>query len=684
MPEHYIEVLSPAGGKESLIAAVRAGADAVYMGAKQFSARRHAENFNENELSDAVRYCHERGVKVYITVNISVKSSELEDAFNTVKKAYLSGVDAVIITDLGLAALIKKSFPDLELHASTQMSIHSPASLGLLKKLGFSRVVVSREMSRDELAVFCAEAQKQGIEVEVFVHGALCMSVSGQCLMSSVLGARSGNRGLCAGPCRLPFAANGGTGHDLSLKDLSLLDYVAELENMGVCSLKIEGRMKRPEYIAAATAAARETVDNGFVSEKLNGLLCDVFSRSGFTDGYYTGNRGRDMFGIRTKDDVVSSKEALSEIHGLYRGERQSVGITLSLCAITGEKSSLTVSDGVNTVTVYGDTVEKASSKPADEQTVKVSLLKLGQTPYFALCTDVRISDDAFLSAAEINALRRSAAEKLSVLRGKNLRKSEASYIYGIPEDKIRRKKELIARFNSAEDIPDDLSSLSAIILPLYAAAPEIMPDIPLFAEIPRYSPNDKRVSARLDALKKAGYTGAFCSNLSALCIAKQSGLKVMCGMGFNVLNGETAALLQNAGADYITLSAEIAVADIKKISCDAKKGIFAYGRLPLMATVNCPIKNGKSCAQCDKKGVITDRMGISFPVRCNGSNSEILNSAPTYIADRLNELDGNDFLLLWFYDEDKTEAADIINAYKNGSPPPQKYTRGLYYKTLL
>ena len=352
MSDKKPEILSPAGSSESLIAAVRSGADAVYLGSKNFSARRNAENFGAAELKDAVGYCHERGIKVYLTLNTMIKSKELSSAFETAEEAYASGADGIIISDLGLADILRREIPDFPLHGSTQLSVHSPAALSILKEKGFSRIVLAREMSREQISEFCEEAKKQKIETEVFVHGALCMSLSGQCLLSSMIGERSGNRGLCAGPCRLPFCANGSdkNRYDLSLKDLSLINHIDELKAIGVDSLKIEGRMKRPEYVAAATAVCRLRAD-GKEDKALEKNLMKIFSRSGFSDGYFISNTGKEMFGTRTKDDVISSAEAIKQIHELYRKERNSVPLKMDFTAISGKPVRLTVTDGENTVT---------------------------------------------------------------------------------------------------------------------------------------------------------------------------------------------------------------------------------------------------------------------------------------------------------------------------------------------
>ncbi|MGB4627552.1 MAG: peptidase U32 family protein, partial [Erysipelotrichaceae bacterium] len=291
-----IEVLSPVGSPESLVAAVRSGADAVYLGAKSFSARRNATNFDEDELLNTVKYCHKRNVKVYVTVNIMIKEKEIAEVIELLKYLNDLGVDAIIVQDLAVARLAQVFFADLPVHGSTQMSVQNSSALPILKKLGIKRVVVAREMNKKQLHEFCLKAKEYDIEVEYFIHGALCMSVSGQCLLSAMIGTRSGNRGLCAQSCRLPFEVENGTGYDLSLKDSSLFRYVSELKEMGVSSLKIEGRMKRPEYIAVATKCCREAVDNNYIDENLERQLKDIFSRSGFTDGYYKNQLGRDMF----------------------------------------------------------------------------------------------------------------------------------------------------------------------------------------------------------------------------------------------------------------------------------------------------------------------------------------------------------------------------------------------------
>ena len=676
------EVLSPVGSPESLAAAVRSGADAVYIGAKQFSARRNADNFDDNDIIDTVRYCHIRGVKVYLALNIMIKQSELQAAFDVALTAYKCGVDAIIISDLGLASLIHKHIPNLQLHASTQMTVHSPSCLPMLKDLGFTRVVVSREMSKTELEDFCKVAKEVGIEVEVFVHGALCMSVSGQCLLSSILGARSGNRGLCAGPCRLPFKAQNGMGYDLSLKDLCLYEYINELKDMGVASLKIEGRMKRPEYVSAATAACRQAVDNGFIDPQLFKTLQDVFSRSGFTDGYYNGALGRDMFGIRTKDDVIAAGDTYSYLHELYRAERQSIGIKMCAEVIKDKPMSLAITDGINTVTVSGDVPQAAKNKSVEKKGVIDNLTKLGNTPYYCEDISVKLDDGLFVAASALNALRREVVEQLNTKRARIVINE-----YTLPSfdsiSYLNGKKQFISRFSCVEQIPEKLGNIKSIILPYECELPHI-DGVEIIAELPRYIGNEAIVIKRLEHLKKQGITTAYCGNLSAVAIAKSLGFKVVGATGLNANNNETLKTLKQIGVDVAMLSAEISLKEINKINSEIQLGVFAYGRLPLMLTRNCPIKNGKTCAECDKKGTLIDRKGIEFPIMCRSGYSEMLNSAPLYMGDRLSEIPNVDFLVLYFTNETQNEADNIIKMYNNAEKPKGEHTRNLYYRDLI
>ena len=679
------EILAPVGNSEMLEAAVRSGADAVYLGAKQFSARRNAENFDGEELKRAVEYCHVRGVKVYLTLNIIIKDNELTDAFSLAKTAYLCGIDGIIVQDLGLCALLKKYLPKLPLHASTQMSVHSVSALPVLKMLGFKRVVVSREMSLDDLKVFCKKAEELEIEVEVFVHGALCMCVSGQCLLSAFLGSRSGNRGLCAGPCRLPFKAKNGTGYDLSLKDLSIIEYIPLLTELGVKSFKIEGRMKRPEYVAAAVDACRITADTGILPKKKAETLKNVFSRSGFTKGYLENKLGKDMFGIRTKEDVISTSSAFGELHTLYRAERQNTAINIKAEIKTEEPIKLTLFDGKNTASVMGEIPETASKKPASKENVICSLTKLGGTPFFANKVDVVLDDGLFLPSTVLNDLRRKAVEKLYEKRCIINRKAKENPPEIIKAKPSNKAPKIAIRLDDINQLPDNLSTVTAIYFPLEKDGFELLPNGKvLVADIPRGILSESYIENRLKLFKRNGFTHACCGNLAAVQIAKSLGFKLVFGTGTNIFNSASTETAKALGATAVSLSSEITLKDALDISSPIAKGIIAYGNIPLMLFKNCPIKNGKSCSKCDKKGVITDRMGVEFRVRCRAGFGEMLNSLPIWLADKKRDLNGLDYILLYFTDESKARAEYVIDAYNKGLSPDIQHTRGLFYRGSL
>ncbi len=678
------EILAPVGSNEMLIAAVRSGADAVYFGAKDFSARRNAENFGTFELEKAIEYCHIRGVKAYLTLNILIKDDEMSDAVELAKNAYNFGIDGVIVQDLGLASILHKLLPKLPLHASTQMSIHTPAALPLLKEMGFTQVVAAREMSFEDLKGFCKVANELDLIVEVFVHGALCMSVSGQCLLSAYLGSRSGNRGLCAGPCRLPFKAENGTGYDLSLKDLSLVEHITDLYNIGVRSFKIEGRMKRPEYVAAATKACKTALYDGFVDNALSETLQNVFSRSGFTNGYLENKLGRDMFGIRTKEDVVSADKAFPVLHEIYRNELQSVAVDLSFTAKADKGICLTLTDGENTVSVNGLAPDKAQNKAADEESVLKNLNKFGGTPYYLKNFEIVLDDGLFLRAGELNELRRNAVEALSQKRGE-CKRQQVNVIFGAdkPDEHIFKALKTYIRLENADQSPEDLSGISAVILPLENDFP-VINGVKAVVEIPRGIISESAIIKRLERFKKQGVNTALCGNLSAVKIAADCGFEIMADTGLNVYNSHSAKAVAAMGCSAVVLSNEMLLTDASALNSPIQKGIVSYGNTPLMLFKNCPVKNGKSCNECDKKSTLTDRKGIEFPVRCRMGYSELLNSVPVWLADKQSGMKGLDFQILYFTNESKERVNEVINAYKNGYDPDCKHTRGLFFRGVI
>lgn len=657
------ELLAPAGSLQALYAAVRSGADAVYLGLDRFNARRGAANFDAYAFREAVEFCHQRGVAVHLTLNTLVADEETAEALDCLRIACEAGADAVIVQDIGLAELIRAAAPTMPMHASTQMSVHSPAALPILKEMGFSRVVLSRELSREEIAEMTRRAAELGLETEVFVHGALCMCLSGQCYMSGVIGQRSGNRGRCAQPCRLAFADGS---YPLSLKDMSLLDWVDELTEMGVASFKIEGRMKRPEYVAAAVAAFRGKIDTGDADPLLRRQLDAVFSRSGHTDGYYIGKLGAGMFGRRTETDEIASSEALSGIHELYRAERQSVEVDIKLEVRTGKPAQMTLTDGENAVTVYGQQPQTALTRPLDRERAMQLCFKLGGTPFKGRNFDCEIEKGLMLPSSAVNELRRDAVDRLLECRRPTAKPYQPPTLQ-IPSARSSRAPRIFARFARASQVPRELAGVDRIYLPLGEEIPEV--DCDFGVELPRaIFCSENRLLERLKNLPDR-VKFALCNNWSAVALAKAAGLSVHSDFGINVFSRKSADCAL-AYSDEVTLSFELTLAQARNIGVG---GVFAYGRLPLMLTRNCPKAGQKGCADCD--GGLVDRKQARFPVDCHDGFSEIFNSLPLCLD---GGVDGFDFIELYFTDEDEATCKKVIEAFARGERPEGEFTRGL------
>lgn len=678
------EILAPVGSKESLIAAVNSGADAVYMGTKNFNARIKADNFSFEQVKEAIDYCHARNVKVNITMNTLVADDEMPLALETLKQIYSLGADAVILQDLGFASLVKKAAPEIERHASTQMSVQTLAGVRLLENLGYERVVLPRELTREEIKNIKENAE---CEIEIFVHGALCMCVSGQCYMSSMFGSRSGNRGLCAQPCRLPFKAEGGTGHDLSLKDLSLVQNLREIYEMGVDSLKIEGRMKRPEYVAAAVTAVRTSLEgkpNADITEKLK----SVFSRSGFTDGYYMNSRGREMFGTRQKEDVTAATNSLlSDLKKLYEKERADIPVSFCLSVLKDEKVSLSASAMGKSTFVQADNIpEKALNKPLTKEGLSERIAKCGGTQFYAENIEIELDEGLIVPASVINNLRRTAladlenkmtSVKVKPFTDTNTKtepyKAEKPFKYNI-------------RVAKTGQIPDNLENVENLYIPLNFAEnlAEYLEKLPVKVgvEVPRgIFGAETLVENYLLRAKKLGIKIAYCSTIDGIALAKKCGFEIHSGFSVNVFNSFSTDVLESLGVKEITLSPELTLGRIEKMGGKAKRGIIGYGRLPLMLTRNCPVKNGKDCQDCKSNSFLTDRMNMKFPVVCSFGASEILNSQPIYLGDRTDEIKNVDFITFYFTKEKKETAEAILEAYRKGRAVKGDYTRGLYYR---
>lgn len=664
------EILAPAGSMESLVAGVRSGANAVYLGGKLFNARRNAGNFYDEELKQAVEYCHQRNVKVYLTLNILVNDGEFGELYSAVNYALEVGVDGFIVQDIGVIKFVREHFPQAKLHGSTQMSIMSPKGAEFAKELGLKRIVLPREMNKDEIEEM---AKSTDLELEIFIHGALCMCVSGQCYLSSMIGSRSGNRGLCAQPCRLPFTPKEDKNeHALSLKDLSLVSHLKELEDIdGVISLKIEGRMKRPEYVASAVTAVKKAV-LGTYDQRDEFNLRSIFSRSGFTDGYFTGKLGKDMFGTRQKEDVLSAKEVLGEIAQSYRNENPLLPIDMEFHCRKNQPCTLKATALGKTVTVTGETAETAINKPMTEESVIQRLSKLGGTQFFANKITAEIDEGLILPVSKLNELRRKAVEEITKLPEITVISKPFT---GLEKEFSGEKsgvKYLTASFKSADQIPDR-HPFKHIFIPLDSSLEDFV-DNRAGVVLPRgIFGIENEIKKQLEKLKKAGVTKALCGNYGTYQLAKEMGFQVWGDFGLNIFNSYSAKQIDNP-----VLSFELTLEQANNIDAQ-NTGIIAYGYLPLMLTRNCPIKSSVGCYECE--GRITDRKGYDFPVICSKYPCvEILNSVPVYMLDRMDEIK-TDFAHFYFSTESRNQVENIIELYKSGRKPDFKYTRGLYQR---
>lgn len=687
------EVLAPAGSPESLLAAVRAGADAVYLGASRFSARAGAKNFGMDELKKAADYCHARGAKVYLAVNTLMLDQELPEALRLVREACALPVDAVLVQDMGLARQLFRCAPQLRLHASTQTGVHTAAGARALYSAGFRRVVLARELSIRETAAIHQECP---IELEVFVHGALCMSVSGQCYFSSVLGSRSGNRGLCAQPCRLPFSVPGGTGHDLSLHDLSLISRIGELEQAGAVSLKIEGRLKRPEYVAAASRACRLAADGQPVPQNLTDSLRAVFSRSGFTQGYADGKLGREMFGIRSREDVAcATEDVLRPLREIYSSEPPRIPVDFVLKIPYNKPISLTASDDAgHTAQAEGAVPQPAVHRPADAARCEEQLRKTGGTPFFTHSVECEIEPGLAVPVSELNRLRRATLAQLEQMRAERQKIPFAECAAAPPEERRTDTMRLRARFRDA-DLPETAKACELVYLP-YTTDPHRLTKLlddgyHAAVEIPRgmFGMEDS-VRGRLELAKSAGITDVWAGNLDSAQLALDVGLQVHGGFSLNITNTEALEWYREFGLQDAELSFELKLSQAEHIGGKMPRGLLLYGRLPLMLCRNCPAANSeRGCLHCKSAPEMTDRRGIKFPIQCYGACSEVLNSVPLYLADRLREVKNQNFGLLRFSTESPQEAETVLNAYfaavqgKTVRAEEGSYTRGLYYRGM-
>lgn len=675
-----MEILSPAGSFAALEAAVHYGADAVYVGGARFSARKNAQNFTDEELMKAVDFCHVRGVKVYLCCNTLMKESELDDAMAFIRYAYEIGVDALIVQDLGLLSRIRQELPEMPVHGSTQMTVTNSDGVNLLADLGVKRVVLAREVTGKELSNIC---RNTNTELEYFVHGALCISYSGQCLMSSLLGGRSGNRGGCAQPCRLPYTLlknNKPVTEKQALlcpKDLCLADRVQELAAMGVTSLKIEGRMKSPEYVAMVTRVYKQAVAGNVSNEEIQDML-KFFSRGGSCNGYFDGCSYSSMM------DSVGNAKIASALPVLEKQVRKNP-VSLSFYGHIDKPLKVSASSGGKIVTVCGEVCEKAHTRPTEPERIREQLAKLGETPFYAESIDIQVSDNAAIPIKSINALRRQAVDELEKLLAQQYRRSiEPSANRGVRYMSEKHKPALCVEVMTKEQLHAAVDmGIDRIYLPLHLAEQATAAFQPVLQLAP--------ITSEGQTLFMGDAKRVCIQNLGQL--SASSGREITAGHRLNITNAESAEQLLSLGVSRVVVSPELNLKGIYALRrhTDMELEVIGYGRLPLMLLKNCIIKSAGTCGCDSGEFAIQDRKNEIFPLLPLRCGNVVYNSKSIYMADRMEDIKNLqiDGIRLSFTLENYERCCIIIREYQDAlagktvRAPEGDFTRGHFYRGM-
>ena len=689
-----LEILAPAGSMEALRAAVQNGADAVYLGCGGFNARQSAKNFTLQSLGEALKYCHIRGVQVHLTLNTLVSDREMKQVADIIRFAAQNGVDAFIVQDLGVVQMCRQMAPQVPIHGSTQLTVHSLAGVQLCAALGMKRVVLSRELSREEIQYIC---ENSPIEIEVFGHGALCMCYSGQCYLSSAIGGRSGNRGRCAQPCRQSYGyTRWENKYPLSLKDNCLVHYVQELQQMGVTSLKLEGRMKRPEYVAVVTSVYRRARDGAEVTREMVAELFAAFNRQGFTNGYYTSRVDGKMFGIRT--DQREDAQWLQEARQTYEtGESPLVGVKFR-AVVTVDGSSLTATDeDGNSAVAQGPRPELARNAPLTGAALAQRISKTGGTPY--RCEEIRTHVDPglILSAATINAMRRDVLNQLTAIRGRRVERGVREYkpfpyykgATGLPglTVQVTTKEQLTPA------LLDTQTTMLYVPIGILAADPALCQALAkrgrVAAALPRIVHDDElpQLRNKMADVRALGIRDVLVGNLGLLIPAREAGYRIHGDFGLNVFNSGSMYVLKQMELASATASFELTLPQIRDLSKAVHTELLIYGRMPLMVTEHCLIKNRTGECTCHTgTAKLTDKTGAEFPIiRESGTcRSVLLNGKKLNWLDRQNDLAklGLWALRLCFTTENPREVDRVLQEYLVPTPfDPGSCTRGLYLR---
>ena len=691
-----LELLSPAGSPEAVVAAVQSGADAIYMGFGGFNARRGAKNFSDEEFDSAVRYCRVRGCKVYVTLNTLVSDRELEEAVSLAAHASSIGADAILVQDLGLARVLRCAVPDIALHASTQMSIHNLDGVMAAAELGMTRAVLARELSLEQIRLI---AEKSPIELEVFVHGALCFCHSGQCYMSSLIGRRSGNRGACAQPCRLQYSLSGrNDDYPLSLRDNCLVSHLRELEQAGVSCVKIEGRMKRPEYVAIATGIYSKAIKDRLPpTDTEMQQLETAFSRQGFTDGYLTGQTGRSMFGVRGEQDKEATKLFAAVRREYGAAELRRVPVKFFAIIKAGEISHFAVEDTAgNKVLKDGPMPQAADNHALTKQGLSDQLYKTGGTPYYCSQVEAQLEEGLFLPASAINEMRRALLEQLTELR-KNPPVRNTGKLPRTPQDiKVLGNPKMIFQVSSAEQLTEQLAQLKPdyLYVPLEILANEPKALLPFAQEgitpvavLPRVifdGGQDEKTAEMLRRVYAMGVRQALVGNMGHVRLARQAGMELRGDFGLNVYNSDALQVLNAAGFLSATASFELRLSQIRDMQKPINTELMVYGRLPLMISEQSLVRSGESGGRTTG-AELSDRTGQIFPVlRSFGDRSVIYNTHKLFLADKKADYEACGIWgqRLLFTNEGAEECVRVAESYLGlRQYEPNAITRGLYYR---
>lgn len=717
-----IELLAPAGSAQTARAAIAAGADAVYIGGTQFGARAYADNPEQNQLLDLLDYVHLRGKKLYLTINTLLKEQEVEkELYGYLAPYYEAGLDAVIVQDPGVMRFVLREFPEMAVHASTQMTITGPSGARMLEKCGVTRVVTARELSLQEIS---AIRRATHLEIESFVHGALCYCYSGRCLLSSMLGGRSGNRGRCAQPCRLPYEVwqdgkrlnSYEEKYMLSPKDMCTISLLPDILEAGVTSLKIEGRMKKPEYTAGVVSIYRKYLDQCLqgrfrgVTKEDHQILFDLYNRDGFHESYYKQHNGKHMMALKNEKLQKTAKDRneklFADIHQTYCETRSFVPVSGLASFFEGENMSLWLNCGEHSVCVTGSMVQSAKTRPMEKTQIIKQLQRTGDSDFVLKDLSVETRGEAFAPVREINALRR---EGLTILKENILnsfRRNPPEYDRSVKEDFLPKKEQsgfsvLVNTKEQLQAIAESRLSVKRVYVEytLWTSQTELVRkmresyDAEWMLALPQMlrESHRERFLQKLPSLEKELFAGYLIRTMEELCLLLEE--KVHTALYLDdcmyTMSNETLGFYRKLGVKGFTVPAELNRRELV-LRDNRDSEICVYGRQILMISAQCLRNN---TAGCDKKSgilALKDRKGAQFPAKCccEFCYNVLYNSIPLGLVREYAEISAGEYTgyRLTFTVESKKETAYILHLFNQAAQgiipsDSMTFTKGHYQR---